>query len=676
MNELRFRQIHLDYHTSEKIPVVGDTFDPEEFVQTLLDAHVNSITCFARCHHGMMYYDSLTFPHLVHPGLQEKNLLMKQIEACHAHNIKVPIYTTIQWDYHISKIHPEWCCLTPEGGLVDFCESDSSHIYEPGFYRTLCVNSPYRTYLKEHIKDIYDVIGEAHVDGFFLDIVNVVDCSCHHCVSDMEKKGFNPENKSERIEYARMMIAEFKKDFSAYIRSFKEDVSIFYNAGHVNHQSVDASDAYSHWELESLPSGIWGYSHFTNTVRYARTTGKDLLAQTGKFHTMWGDFHSLKNKTALEYECLRMLAYNAKCLVGDQLNPNGRLSPEVYELIGSVYSKIEEREKWCKSADPIVELAVFTPESLHSIAGCGGIVPDEVNGCCTMLDELGYLFDIVEERTDWSKYKLVILPDTVRCNERLKEKVTSYIKSGGYVLATGDSTLDWDQDSFTIADFGIKYVGKEDRWPSFIMPNEMIGKNLPKTEHVMYLQGNKIETAGASVILGSVMPYFSRTWKHFCSHRHTPSSSEIGTPAGVKTDSTIYFSHPIFSIYDKLHPTWCKEIVKDALRQLIPEQVVQTDGPTSMLTTMNRQSAENRYILHVLHYIPIKNSQELYTIEDVINLYNVKFSLLIQEKVESVRFVPEGNDVAYSINNGRLEFVIPEIKGHVMVEIQYKREKA
>ncbi len=56
--DLRYRQVHLDFHTSPDIEGVAADFDPEEFVQALLKAEVNSITCFARCHHGMLYYDS------------------------------------------------------------------------------------------------------------------------------------------------------------------------------------------------------------------------------------------------------------------------------------------------------------------------------------------------------------------------------------------------------------------------------------------------------------------------------------------------------------------------------------------------------------------------------------------------------------------------------------------
>jgi hypothetical protein len=50
--DFRARQVHLDFHTSEAIPGLGSKFDGEAFARTLVDAKVNSITCFARCHHG------------------------------------------------------------------------------------------------------------------------------------------------------------------------------------------------------------------------------------------------------------------------------------------------------------------------------------------------------------------------------------------------------------------------------------------------------------------------------------------------------------------------------------------------------------------------------------------------------------------------------------------------
>ena len=60
MEELRFRQIHMDFHTSEKINDICEEFDENEFAETLERAHVNSVTCFSRCHHGMLYYKKIS----------------------------------------------------------------------------------------------------------------------------------------------------------------------------------------------------------------------------------------------------------------------------------------------------------------------------------------------------------------------------------------------------------------------------------------------------------------------------------------------------------------------------------------------------------------------------------------------------------------------------------------
>lgn len=41
------RQVHLDFHTAAQAPDVGADFDADEFVETLKDARVNSVTCFS-----------------------------------------------------------------------------------------------------------------------------------------------------------------------------------------------------------------------------------------------------------------------------------------------------------------------------------------------------------------------------------------------------------------------------------------------------------------------------------------------------------------------------------------------------------------------------------------------------------------------------------------------------
>ena len=61
------RMIHLDFHTGPAIPDVGSEFEPEEFAQQFVEARVDSVTVFAKCHHGHLYYN--TDRPERHPGL-------------------------------------------------------------------------------------------------------------------------------------------------------------------------------------------------------------------------------------------------------------------------------------------------------------------------------------------------------------------------------------------------------------------------------------------------------------------------------------------------------------------------------------------------------------------------------------------------------------------------------
>ena len=182
MKKFNFRQIHLDFHTSEHIDNITKDFNGKEFASKLKESYVNSITCFARCHHGWLYYPSINNKEMIHPNLKNKNLLIDQIDECHKLNIKVPIYTTVQWDGYISKMYKGWLSRDTEGNPI--C---TQNVKEPHFYNTLCLNSPYRKYFKDHILDIIESIGSNRIDGFFLDILFEVDCCCDYCKEKMKE---------------------------------------------------------------------------------------------------------------------------------------------------------------------------------------------------------------------------------------------------------------------------------------------------------------------------------------------------------------------------------------------------------------------------------------------------------------------------------------------------------
>lgn len=654
---LRFRQIHLDFHTSEAITGIGDRFDADQFADTLSKARVDSITCFGRCHHGWIYYETEKFKERMHPHMT-RNLLKEQIEACHARDIRVPIYLTVQWDQYTAERHPEWLAMDDTGKQM------GTPPYEAGFYRRLAVNSGYYDFLKAHVADLFELLP---VDGLFFDIVQPLDDSSYFSRQQMLAKGMNPSVVDDRKRFGLEVINAFKTDMSAFIRTLDKDCTIFYNAGHIGPRQRSVSQAYSHFELESLPSGGWGYVHFPMAVRYARGLGLDCMGMTGKFHTSWGDFHSFKNPEALQYECFQMLAHGAKCSVGDQLPPHGEICQTTYNLIGSVYSEVEKKEPWCVDAVPQVDIALMTTEEFT-----GERIPTPVAGAVRLLQEAGYQFDIVDTQSDLSSYKVVILPDEVPVLGDFAEKLKAYVTSGGSVIASYKSGLNEAGDAFALDIWGVNYVGDAPYCPDFLLPRDALAEKVPQTEHVMYLKGLEISTrSGAEVLADTVVPYFNRTWEHFCSHRHTPSAGEVGYPGIVKNGQSVYFMHPIFSQYAKNAPRWVKQLLVNVLNVLLPEPVLRLNAPSTTLATVNAQPQENRWVVHLLHYIPERRGQEFDVIEDVIPIYDVGVSVRVEDDVKKVATAPGGEALSFEQADGRVSFVLPKLEGHEMVVLSF-----
>ena len=678
---LPFRQVHLDFHTHETIEGIGADFDPDEFADTLVKARVNSINLFARCHHGWMYYDTKAFPERRHPNLR-RNLLKEQMAACQARGIKTPVYVTVQWDAQTADAHPEWCCMDQTAKITGRWPN------APGFYTTLCVNTPYRDWLFKHVSDISADLGGAG-DGYWFDILLPQDCSCSTCRRDMIVKGIDVTDSQARREYYFGVLDRFKRDMTEHVRSLEPDALIFYNAGHVGPKIRSSGEAYTHFELESLPYN-WGYTHFPLSVRFARTLGKEVLGMTGKFHTVWGDFHSFKNRAALEFECFSMVAHGAKCCIGDQLPPRGKICEHTYDLIGSVYSQIEEREPWLSGAEPVTEIALLTPEAFFG-NGTHKSITKDIEGAVHMFQELNHQFDIVDAEADFSRYKLLVLVESIPVDEALAAKINAFIAGGGKVLANDRAGLKPDGSGFAI-DLGVDYEG-EDEWDvPFVKPGPDFGCGLLNTEYACYtdrgknqqpqdvkaedlahdVRGRRVRAKpGSRVIAEMVAPYFNRTWQHYCSHQHAPSTGQAYAPAVVMTEATGYISHPLFSLYGFNAPQWVRQVVKGVVDRLLPQPLLfVANAPKSLVANLTRQQQEGRTLVHLLNYIGRRNNHTCDIIEDIIPLHGVEISLRADQPVRSVRCVPEGKELPFELKNGRVQFTLPVLNGYQIIEVQ------
>lgn len=381
-----------------------------------------------------------------------------------------------------------------------------------------------------------------------------------------------------------------------------------------------------------------------------------------------------------------MLSLNAKCIIGDQLHPSGKLSQPVYDLIGNVYKQVEQKEAWCKGAKAVTDIGVMITGEFLGLDQPR--ITEEMQGVTRMLQEAGHQFDMIDSEIEFDQYKVIIMPDFISVEEPLNKKLEAYMDKGGTVIASFESCLTPDKKSIGFTGLGITLneyqtrdiitndlvrgkVYRLHQYADYILPKGEIGKGLPETEHVMYLRGLEVKASNGEVLARQIAPYFDRNYKHFCSHQQTPASGQSTYDGVIKNGNAIYFAHPIFKMYAEYAPRWCKTMFLNALDMLLEEPVLKHKGPSTVLATVNEQVDHSCYVMHLLHYIPERRSQLADIIEDVIPLYNLEVSLNLPKQVKAAKLVPENIPLDIETSQGKVKLVIPKIEGHQMVELQY-----
>jgi hypothetical protein len=669
--DLRYRQIHLDFHTSEAIRDVGRDFDAREFARMMKDAHVDSVTVFAKCHHGHLYYN--TDHPARHPGLKRNlGLLEEQVEALHAEGIRAPIYLSVQCDEYAANQHPEWVVYKDDGKL--HMAPPVADPY-PGFtWQILDMSSPYQDYLAEQTAE---VLKKFHpVDGIFFDMCWDQRSVTRWAKAGMYKLGLEPSLEADRLKYAHHVAIAYMKRFHKQVKQANPDAGVYFNSRPLFNLAEEIPYL-AQVEIEALPTGGWGYMYFPKNVRFARTFDKPYMGMTARFHKSWADFGGIKPYPALEYETSQMIAHGAKCSVGDQLHPRGTLDKAAYALIGKVYKRVADREPWLRGAVPQVEAAVLQVE-----IGDGKETAGTPEGAVRFLQQERVQFDVVARAGDFSKYKLIVLPDVVEVDAALAAKLTAFHQAGGAILATGRSGLADDGTAKTLDLLPIKPAGKVPFATTYVRFDPSIA-NTPgafdaaaDTEHVFYDPAFAVTPAkGGRSVATVVEPYFNRSYRHFSSHAQTPPAKDSPFSAAVLGDRVAYVPYPLFAMISKHGNQTYKLLLRHLLHKLLPNRLLTATGPTGLETTLTRQpktaDSPARSIVHLLYYPVERRTEKLDLVEDLVPLHDTRVSVRVgTAKPKRAYLAPEGTDLPSTRDGDRVHVTIPHFAGHAMVVIE------
>jgi len=667
MYRLRFRQVHLDFHTHGDITGIGKKFSKRRFQEALKTGHVDSITLFSKCHHGYSYHPTKVGKQ--HPHLKF-DLLAAQIEACREIGVRCPIYLSAGVDEFMAMEHPEWVVKNRDGRTYN--------PLEVVWFKLLRFNSPYLDYLCAQIEEVVQRWPDN--DGIFLDIIGLREDYSEGALREMKSLGLKPDQADDMRAYAQRVLLHYYERTNTAVRSVRADTPVFHNGGHVPVGATKFNFFNSHFELESLPTGGWGYDHFAFSARYAATQPRDFLGMSGKFHTTWGEFGGFKRPAALRYECAGMLAYGAKCSIGDQLHPNGEMNLDTYKLIGAAYAEVEAREPWADNVRPVARIGLVSAEQNQQVARGQETVSPADEGTARMLLELHLPFLVLDANAKWDGFDLIVLPDSLVLTPATQAKAKKFLAAGGKVLAAGSALLNAGKTAFAINP-GAKLLGHSGSDPDYLVATTLTTAVPVRSAIVIHGGAYEVKPAATTKILAERrVPYFNRTWEHFCSHQHAPDSPAKVAPAATLTKNIAWFAHDIFTRYRQYGQPLYRDFVAAAIDHLLGGKLpVVTSLPTDGRLNLLDQPKQKRFIAHLL-YAPkslrgaskpegVNKSMEI--IEDLIPLRDVRVSVQVPRKINTARLVPENVSLPFTQKDGVVSFTVPEFTAHAMIELSY-----
>lgn len=643
--------LFYDNHTMPACPDVGENFDVEAFTDRIKKCGVDYLTFHARCNLGMAYYD--TKIGIKHPSLKY-DLFGKLAASCKLKGIALTAYLNGGISSAEGVLHRDWTTLYFDG----------REYREPRltpWVRTMCYNTAYHDHLIEMVKE---VAKNYPVSGFFIDCLVGNPCVCPVCVKEMKERGIDYTDIDEVTRFAEFSALRLSQDIAKAAKAINPSYLLYFNG--LSFEENAELGAYL--ECEHLPTAHGGYEVLPVLAAYMRTlTDLPVLNMNGRFYR-WGDFGGLRPEAAIKSELFYGLANGMRPNVGGHFHPRGDPENAVLDRLEKIYKELQIFEPWFDNAKNISEIAVVYPKDNRNIrrqARSDG----QLKSAVRMLCELKQQFDVVTDFSDWSKYKVLIIPDDIIFDEKIASLVKAHIAAGKAIISSGSSGLNAEKTRFALEkEWGIRFKKECDYDPAYFKVGKNFNHNLPDMPLSEYSSGIESEPLpGTNVEAYLIKPYYNRGWDGEYAFYYNPPDKITEIPALTINGKVAHFSHRIFSGYYQQAPVELRRVFENVLVSLLPDPLLKTENLPSFGRAFVTEQPGRRMV-HILSYVPELRGGSTEMIEEPIELHNVKISLR-SDKItpKKVYLAPDRKSLAFKIVDGYVNVTIPVSKGYSLV---------
>ena len=696
-----WRKVHIEYHTSRHIPRLAEHFNADEFGDRLVAAHVNGATVFAKDMYGYSYFPNKYGR--MHPNLSF-DLLGAQVAALRKRKISVLSYYMLTWNPELAERHPEWL-VVHQPGEKSRPKLEEISGEQKAFMNTLKPDAPrrsksasrakpaeppaedkgYRPYmwqfcicqegfLKGELDLIQELVSKYELDGVWLDGGGSPPCYCDECQRQLRKKGLNPLDAGVQYDHKVALCQSFLERIRQVIKRTRpgclvcpQNEGTFYGLA----KRAPLVD-YSSQEALFTDAVHYGYHYFPTVIRYARGFGIPFHGCTVCFKDFWADFGGLKSPAQIHTEVAAYVSQGARCDIGDQVPPDGRLEPAIYHVIGQAYQHIARIEPYLEQAVPVTEAALLAS---------GDTPCNEVNyGWVKLLTESRVQFDIVERETKWEeRYAMIVLPENFWVDQATASRLQAFIAGGGGVIAAHTSAVLAGTEKSWLERYGLHYAGMSPFTPAYMVPKVSFADDIPPYAYALYEGASQWRAESPAKVLAVLgEPLFQRSPEHYMSHQQTPFDHTTKYAAVARSGKVALVAFPLGQGYYNQGFWVYRRAFQKALSDVLTAPLIQSDAHLTTELSLTHQAAKpnagrrERYMVHIVNFSPVRRTPKHTDFhDDPIPLTNVTVRVNLPLQVSTAKALYAGADLpVHRVASGGVEFLVPRVDIHEVVSLE------
>ncbi|MCM3712976.1 alpha-L-fucosidase [Alkalihalobacillus oceani] len=657
------RGVHLDFHMPEFPREAIKNFNAIEHVAELKRANVNVVAVFTKCHFGNAFYNT-KIGHK-HSGL-ETDYFGDVLEEAHKQGIKVLAYYSLGTDEHAVTHNPDWYQIDENGNKRD---GNGTVWHMP------CINSPYKEELA--IPQIKEFTEKYDIDGVYIDIPYIVHhtCFCRSCKKKF-KQEYGRELTRDLLEENREMVVSFGQKSAA--RCLKE---IRHAVKEIKNVPIFINGAWKMGEPEIVNQqsdiGVWesqpangSYLYTSMKSRYARQLDRPMLIQTVRFTEGWG-LMSCKTAEQLKYESATIMANGGIVNIGDQVMPDGTLQKGAYDILKEVFEFVEQREEYAVRQRSIPHIALIANYTSQRYWDNGDFA---TLGASKMLIEGHQQFDIYynDQFKNLDNYKVVILPETVRLNEKSIEQIIDFVHRGGLLLASQNAVLQFNEPVRSDL-FGVEFHEYSTYSFTYMTEHADLWKGTAAIPQLVDGEVLKMFPATAEILSKIQWPCGESVPPRAFRHPMPPPGDVSIFPAislnHYGKGKAIFFAAPIFESYWNTNHFWVKNIFNNCLDFYDDSKPYELDGFPTL--EVNLAEKNGKQYLHLINYQSShmgNRQQSIYEpIEQINPVHDVKITW--NGSVDKVLLLPERKELSFTVQENKVEITIPRIHIYSILEL-------